>query len=78
MGTSLKLSSTFHPQTDGQMEGVNQVMEDMLRAYAIDFQSSWEENLPLIEFMYNNNYHLSIGMETLEAFYGRPCHVGLK
>ena len=33
MGTLLSLSSTFHPQTDGQMERVNQVIEDMICAY---------------------------------------------
>ena len=55
------------------MERVNQVLEDMLRACAIDFKSSWEENLPLIEFAYNSSYHLSIGMAPFEALYGRPC-----
>ena len=73
LGTSLNLSSAFHPQTDGQIERVNQVMEDMLRACIIDFESSWEIHLPLIEFAYNNSYHTSIGMASFEALYGRPC-----
>jgi transposase InsO family protein len=56
LGTELDYCSAFHPQTDGQTERVNQVMEDMLRACALDFQGSWEEHLPLVEFSYNNSY----------------------
>ena len=73
MGTSLKLSSAFHPQTDGQTERTNQVMEDMLRACVIDFENTWETHLPLVEFAYNNSFHSSIGMAPFEAIYGRPC-----
>ena len=73
MGTSLKKSTSFHPQTDGQTERTNQVMKDMLRACAIDFKNSWETHLPLVDFAYNNSYHSSIGMAPFEALYGRPC-----
>ena len=73
LGTSLNLTSAFHPQTDGQTEQVNQVMEDMLRAYIIDFESSYEMHLPLIEFAYNNSYYTSIGMAPFEVLYKRPC-----
>ncbi|XP_021727199.1 uncharacterized protein LOC110694331 [Chenopodium quinoa] len=48
-------------------------MEDMLRACALDFQGSWEDNLPLIEFSYNNSYHTSIKMAPFKALYGRKC-----
>ena len=48
-------------------------MEDILRACAIDFKGSWDDNLPLIEFAYNNNYYSSIQMAPFEAFYGRIC-----
>src|ERR1700722_11623194 len=73
MGTGLDYSILFHPQTDGQTKRVNQVLEDMLRAYVIDFQGSWEEHLPLVEFAYNNSYQSTIGMAPYEALYGRPC-----
>ncbi|XP_050378569.1 uncharacterized protein LOC126795878, partial [Argentina anserina] len=73
MGTTLDMSTAFHPQTDGQTERVNQVMEDMLRACVLDFKGSWEDHLRLIEFAYNNSYHSSIGMAPYEALYGRPC-----
>ena len=62
MCTQLDCSSPFHPQTDGQTEQVNQVLEDMLRACVLDFQGSWEDHLPLVEFAYNNSYHSTIGM----------------
>ncbi|XP_061993237.1 uncharacterized protein LOC133711082, partial [Rosa rugosa] len=73
LGTALAMSTAFHPQTDGQTERVNQVMEDMLRACVMDFKGSWADHLPLIEFAYNNSYHASIGMAPYEALYGRPC-----
>ena len=73
MGNSLKMSTAFHPQIEGQTERTNQVMEDILRVCAIDFGSSWEMHLSLVEFVYNNSYHSSIGMVPFEALYRRPC-----
>lgn len=61
-GTRVKLSTAFHPQTDGQTERTIQTMEDMLRACALEWQTSWDKCLPLVEFAYNNSYHSSIGM----------------
>ena len=60
MGTQLNFSTTYHPETDGQTERVNQVLEDMLRMYVMDQQNQWEKYLPLVEFAYNNSYHSSI------------------
>eukprot|EP00253_Pinus_taeda_P012907 PITA_12907 len=73
LGTQLNLSTTYHPDTDGQTERVNQVLEDMLRMYVMDQQSHWEKYLSLIEFAYNNNYQSSIRMPPFEALHGRPC-----
>ena len=73
MGTELKFSTTFHPQTDGQSERTIQTLEDMLRMCVLDFQESWETHLPLVEFTYNNSYNSSIEMAPYEALYGRPC-----
>ena len=72
LGTQLNLSTTYHPETDGETERVNQVMEDMLRMYVMDNQTHWEY-LPLVGFAYNNSFHSSIGMPPYEALYGRPC-----
>ncbi|GKD01709.1 putative reverse transcriptase domain-containing protein, partial [Tanacetum coccineum] len=60
LGTILDLSTAYHPQTDGQSECTIQTLEDMLRAYVIDFGGSWDVHLPLAEFSYNNSYHSSI------------------
>jgi hypothetical protein len=50
MGTSLDYSSAFHPQTDGQTERVNQVLEDLLRACVLTYNTDWEKSLPNAEF----------------------------
>ncbi|KAJ0495282.1 putative nucleotidyltransferase, Ribonuclease H [Helianthus annuus] len=55
LGTRLNFSTAYHPQTDGQSERTIQTLEDMLRACAIDLGGSWDKNLPLIEFSYNNS-----------------------
>ena len=62
LGTRLLRSSAYHPQTDGQTERVNPVLEDMLRACVISFLEKWDECLTLAEFSYNNNYQESIRM----------------
>lgn len=77
MGSQIKLSTTYHPQTDGQSERTIQTLEDMLRACIIDFGGSWEKNLPLIEFAYKNSYHSSIQAAHFEVLYGRKCRTPL-
>ena len=67
------MSTTFHPQTDGQSERTIQILEDMLRAFVLDHKGSWEEHLPLVEFFYNNSYQASTQMAPYEAPNGRPC-----
>ncbi|GKE69690.1 putative reverse transcriptase domain-containing protein [Tanacetum coccineum] len=67
------MSTTYHPETDGQSERTIQTLEDMLRACVIDFGSGWDKHLPLAEFSYNNSYHASIKAATFEALYGRKC-----
>ena len=73
LGTELTMSTAFHPQTDGQSERTIQTLEDMLRATSLDWQGTWDEHLPLVEFAYNNSFHTSIGMAPYEALYGRKC-----
>ncbi|GJW39529.1 putative reverse transcriptase domain-containing protein [Tanacetum coccineum] len=73
MGTQLDMSTTYHPETDGQSEKTIQTLEDMLRACIIYFGSSWDQHLPLVEFSYNNSYHASIKAAPFEALYGQKC-----
>ncbi|XP_070035269.1 uncharacterized protein [Nicotiana tomentosiformis] len=73
LSTKVNLSTAFHPQTDGQAKRTISTLEDMLRAFVIDFGGNWDDHLPLIEFAYNNSYLASIGMASYEALYGRIC-----
>ncbi|GJZ37098.1 putative reverse transcriptase domain-containing protein [Tanacetum coccineum] len=73
LGTRLAMSTSYHPQTDGQSERTIQTLEDMLRACVIVFGNGWERHLPLIEFSYNNSYHANIKAASFKALYGRKC-----
>ncbi|GJS06783.1 putative reverse transcriptase domain-containing protein [Tanacetum coccineum] len=63
LGTSLDMSTAYHPQTNGQSDRTIQNLEDMLRAYVIDFGNGWVKHFPLVEFSYNNSYHASIKVQ---------------
>jgi hypothetical protein len=71
--TKLNFSSAYHPQTDGQTERTNQILEDMLRACALKHGGSWDKSLSYAEFSYNNSYQVSLKMAPFEALYGRKC-----
>jgi hypothetical protein len=77
LGTKLLHSTAYHPQTSGQTERVNQILEDMLRSCALNYSDTWDEWLPLAEFSYNNSYQESIKMAPFEALYGRRCRTPL-
>jgi hypothetical protein len=73
MDTKLNFSSAYHPQTDGQTERTNQILEDMLRACALMYGKSWDKSLSYAEFSYNNSYQASNKMAPFDALYGRQC-----
>jgi hypothetical protein len=52
----VNFSSAYHPQTDGQTERVNQILEDMLKACVLKDRKSWNKCLPYAKFSYNNSY----------------------
>ena len=70
----MNLSSSYHPQTDGQTEQVNQILEQYLRCSLSYQQDDWIDLLPLAEFTYNNTIHGSTGVT---PFFGNngfhPC-----
>ena len=68
LNTTLNFSTSFHPQTDGQTERVNQVVEDLLRMYVKDQPGKWEYYLHLVEFAYNNNYQSSAKFSPFEIY----------
>nr|GFB39061.1 reverse transcriptase domain-containing protein [Tanacetum cinerariifolium] len=73
LGTRLDISTTYHPQTNGQSERTIQTLENMLCACVLDFGKGWDRHLPLVEFLYNNSYHTSIKAAPFEALYGHKC-----
>src|SRR4051812_24277456 len=77
MGTNLSFSTAYHPQSSGQVERVNQILEDMLRACVISFGKKWENSLPFAEFAYNNSFQSSLGIAPFEFLYGRRCRTRL-
>jgi hypothetical protein len=77
MDTRLNSSSVYHPQTDGQTERVNQILEDMLRACALKDSKSWDKCLPYAEFSYNNSYKKSLKMSPFKVLYERKCRTPL-
>jgi hypothetical protein len=77
MDTRLNFSLVYHPQTDGQTERVNQILEDMLRACALKDNKSWDKCLPYVEFFYNNSYQKSLKMSPFKVLYGHKCQTPL-
>jgi transposase InsO family protein len=77
LGTKLLHSLAYRPQTSGQTERVNQILEDMIWACVLEFPQKWDDFLPLAEFSYNNSYQESIKMAPFEALYERRCRTPL-
>jgi transposase InsO family protein len=69
LDTQLRFSSAYHPET----KRVNQILDDMLRACALQYGKSWDKSLPYAEFSYNNSYQESLKMAPFEMLYGRRC-----
>jgi transposase InsO family protein len=77
-GTKLHLSSSYHPQTDGQTERVNQSLETFLCCFAQACPQRWAQWLSLVEYWYNTNWHSALNKSPFEILYNHPpCHFGL-
>jgi len=70
LGIERRLSTAFHPQTEGQTEQTNSTLEQYLSAYVNDQQDNWKELLPMAEFAYHNGYQESIKHTLFFANYG--------
>ncbi|KAJ1694535.1 hypothetical protein LUZ63_011233 [Rhynchospora breviuscula] len=70
LGVQLNLSTSYHPQTDGQVERVNQCVESYLRSMVFHQQKKWVRWVPLAEYWYNTNFHSSLHTTPYKALYG--------
>lgn len=78
LGTQVQFSTAYHPQMDGPIERVNQVLVDMLRMFVMQQPHKWQDYLHLVEFSYNNGHHESLGMSPFKVLYGRKCRVPIQ
>jgi len=78
LGIKSKLSTAFHPQTDGQTERVNQELKQYLRMFIDHRQEQWPEWLGTAEFAYNNKAHSSTRMLPFKANYRQDPRIGFK
>jgi len=78
LGIESKMSTVFHPQTDGQTERVNQELEQYLRMFIDHQQEQWPDWLGMAEFTYNNKAHLSTKTLPFKANYGQDPRMGFE
>ena len=64
------MSSSYHPQTKGQIEVVNRTLEQYLRCFTCDQPQKWVDWIPWAEYSYNTTTHTSIGVSPFEIMYG--------
>jgi len=78
VGVTLKIFLAYHPQTDGQMECVNQCMETFLRCFVSACLAKWLDWIYLAEYWYNTTWHSSLSYSPFFALYGHhPQHFGI-
>ena len=71
LGITQAMSTSFHPQTDGQTERSNRTVEDMLRHYIDPSQTDWDQHIPAVEFAINNSWQESIKETPFFLNYGQ-------
>jgi hypothetical protein len=71
-GVTLRMSTAFHPQTDGYSEAVNKTIAMYLRCITGDRPRAWLDWLPLAEYCYNTSFHSALRTTPFQVVYGRP------
>jgi hypothetical protein len=67
----------YHSESNGKIERISKIIEDMHRMYVMDKPSRWEDYLHLVEFAYNNGYQASLKIILFEVLYGRKCNTSV-
>jgi len=78
LGIQTKLSTAYHSQTDGQMERINQELEQYLRVFIDHRQEQWPDWLGMAEFVYNNKIHMATKISLFKANCGQDPRIGFK
>jgi len=78
LGIQTKLSTAYHPQTDGQIERINQELEQYLRVFIDHRQEQWPDWLGMVEFAYNNKIHTATKTSPFKANYGQDLRMGFE
>jgi len=78
LGIQTKLSTAYHPQTDGQTERINQELEQYLRVFIDHRQKQWLDWLGMVEFVYNNKIYMATKTSPFKANYGQDPRMGFE
>jgi len=78
LGIQIKLLTAYHPQTDKQMERINQELEQYLRVFINHKQEQWPDWLEIVEFMYNNKIHMVTKILLFKVNYGQDPRMGFE
>jgi len=78
LGIQMKLSTAYHPQTDGQTERINQELEQYLRVFISHRQEQWPDWLGMAEFAYNNKVHAATKISPFKANYSQDPRMGFE
>jgi len=66
------MSSSYHPQSNGQTENLNKTLEMYLQCYVFNHPKAWVEMLPWTQYWYNSAFHHSMGTSSYQVVYGKP------
>jgi len=78
LGIQTKLSTAYHPQTDGQIERINQELEQYLRVFIDHRQGQWPDWLGTVEFVYNNKLYTATKILPFKVNYGQNPMMGFE